>query len=380
MVAHINPQEAMLLKAAGGRGSINPRTGLPEFLYGGGTSEGGATGGPTGGGNSNSPGGGGGRSLGGNENSAAGTVNSGTAGRNAAYGGGPALGGGRGSMGNDTVATHNQAAALGMTPDHYIGGASNLGQAVTDSYGSNFGRQLAGLFGFNKNTVNQPFGAYANGLNTAGWGFDPAGLVGSAIGTAVGAPFGVGLLADRLSERFGRPGQIALSGPNSGMGTGPHGSGLPGSGGGLFGGSSGSPGSAPGGGSNGPGGRDTMASNGGPAMGASPAMAAGTMTAATAPATFQNYLAGLRNGTIPPGTTIQAWAAAQQQGPGTTPTPTPGTPGAPGTPASTGPGLAPLMSQGSPNLIGNAYGGIPSWAMNPYQIGMAPTSYPVPHF
>jgi hypothetical protein len=31
MVAHINPAEAMMLRAAGGSGTINPRTGLPQF-------------------------------------------------------------------------------------------------------------------------------------------------------------------------------------------------------------------------------------------------------------------------------------------------------------------------------------------------------------
>jgi hypothetical protein len=31
MLAHINPQEAQMLKAAGGAGTINPATGLPEF-------------------------------------------------------------------------------------------------------------------------------------------------------------------------------------------------------------------------------------------------------------------------------------------------------------------------------------------------------------
>lgn len=33
MLAHINPEEAMLLKALGGSGTINPRTGLPEFNW-----------------------------------------------------------------------------------------------------------------------------------------------------------------------------------------------------------------------------------------------------------------------------------------------------------------------------------------------------------
>ena len=31
MLAHINPEEAALLKSRGGAGTINPKTGLPEF-------------------------------------------------------------------------------------------------------------------------------------------------------------------------------------------------------------------------------------------------------------------------------------------------------------------------------------------------------------
>jgi len=35
--------------------------------------------------------------------------------------------------------------------------------------------------------------------------------------------------------------------------------------------------------------------------------------------------------------------------------------------------LAPLMSQNpGGNLIGNSYGAVPAWAMNPFQLGMAP--------
>ena len=34
ILAHINPQEARLLKALGGSGTINPETGLPEFIFG----------------------------------------------------------------------------------------------------------------------------------------------------------------------------------------------------------------------------------------------------------------------------------------------------------------------------------------------------------
>ena len=33
IVAHINPQEAMILKAMGGSGTINPTTGLPEYFF-----------------------------------------------------------------------------------------------------------------------------------------------------------------------------------------------------------------------------------------------------------------------------------------------------------------------------------------------------------
>jgi len=33
MLAHINPEEAALLKSRGGAGTINPKTGLPEFYY-----------------------------------------------------------------------------------------------------------------------------------------------------------------------------------------------------------------------------------------------------------------------------------------------------------------------------------------------------------
>ena len=34
MLAHINPQEAALLKALGGSGTKNPYTGMPEYGYG----------------------------------------------------------------------------------------------------------------------------------------------------------------------------------------------------------------------------------------------------------------------------------------------------------------------------------------------------------
>ena len=33
MIAHINPNEAAMLKRMGGSGTINPMTGLPEFYF-----------------------------------------------------------------------------------------------------------------------------------------------------------------------------------------------------------------------------------------------------------------------------------------------------------------------------------------------------------
>lgn len=64
-LAHINPEEDRLLRAHGGEGSINPRTGLPQYKYGADTKEGGATGKQTGGANSSGGGGNGGGGGGG---------------------------------------------------------------------------------------------------------------------------------------------------------------------------------------------------------------------------------------------------------------------------------------------------------------------------
>jgi hypothetical protein len=47
------------------------------------------------------------------------------------------------------------------------------------------------------------------------------------------------------------------------------------------------------------------------------------------------------------------------------------------TPAAPPP-LMPLMSQASPDLTGGAFGSLPAWATSPYQIAMAPASYPTP--
>ena len=89
VLAHINPEEARLLKSMGGSGRINPRTGIPMF----GDGEGGAGGrGEGGSGSANDGGGTGGR--GGGDNSGGGQ-GSGSGAAGGGQGGGP--GGGQGS-------------------------------------------------------------------------------------------------------------------------------------------------------------------------------------------------------------------------------------------------------------------------------------------
>jgi hypothetical protein len=104
IVAHINPQEASLLRMLGGAGTRNPKTGLLEFKYGADTKEGGAKG--TGGGAGTA---GNGSSKGGSENAAAGSRAASE--RDATYGGGYGLGGGSPGLGGKFG---NENAAIGV--------------------------------------------------------------------------------------------------------------------------------------------------------------------------------------------------------------------------------------------------------------------------
>lgn len=245
ILAHISSDEARLLKSRGGSGKLNSLTGLPSFANEGaqGHMGGGGTGGP-GGGNAGANGGGG--NGGGNGGGAGGS-----------HGDGPVAGGVsptglRGDLGegglpirsegntfagnpnpmgtpgmSDSSVSHDVAASMGLSPDAMTQGAVNLGKAVTDSYHngplSSMGAFAGSLFGFNQNLVNQPFGSYVNGLDSASWGFDPAGLIGSAVGLATGVPM-LGTAADMVSDYFGRPMEVGLS-ANPSQGWGPHGAG-----------------------------------------------------------------------------------------------------------------------------------------------------------
>jgi hypothetical protein len=82
------------------------------------------------------------------------------------------------------------------------------GDLQADGFWDDVGNFFASLLGFNElnplldksyNTPDNPAGRGAD------WSWDPAGLIGSAIGMMVGAPFGPGLFADWLSEQAGRP-------------------------------------------------------------------------------------------------------------------------------------------------------------------------------
>jgi hypothetical protein len=193
MLAHINPREAAMLKAAGGSGTRNPKTGLVEFYDGdsrdgpggidgsGGTAEGGFGGGNGvgSGGSDNSTGGAGGRDEGDRGRAAADFANPG--------------GLGPGGFGRNSTA--NASAALN---DFYNTGGG---------FGNKLGNALAANFGFReRNPVTDP---NWNGGPNAGWGFDPAGLAGGIAGMAMGVP-GLGMVTDQISGALGRPGEIAM--------------------------------------------------------------------------------------------------------------------------------------------------------------------------
>lgn len=185
MLAHINPREAAMLKASGGSGTRNPKTGLLEFYGGeyGGRDEGdrasaAAEGGMSGHGTNSSPGTGG-RDEGDRGRAAAGFASGGTL--------------GPGGFGRQSTA--NASAALN---DFYNSGGG---------FGNTIGNAIAANFGFReRNPVTDP---NWNGGPNANWGFDPAGLVGGIAGMAIGAP-GLGLVSDLASGALGRPGEIAM--------------------------------------------------------------------------------------------------------------------------------------------------------------------------
>lgn len=122
-------------------------------------------------------------------------------------------------------ATGTSATPVGNTGVSMAGRVSSALQGMARDYRDvgntpveNFGNRLASLMGFNQqrptmqgalDRVNQtPTGQVTD--RRAGWGFDPAGLIGSALGMATGIPFGPGLVFDQLSQMAGRPMEIGM--------------------------------------------------------------------------------------------------------------------------------------------------------------------------
>jgi hypothetical protein len=87
------------------------------------------------------------------------------------------------------------------------------GDLKADTFWDSVGNFFASWAGFNEiNPLEDP--TYNTPENPAGfgatWGFDPAGLIGSLAGMAVGLPFGGGILGDLISRVLGRPLEIPI--------------------------------------------------------------------------------------------------------------------------------------------------------------------------
>jgi hypothetical protein len=237
LVAHISPLEAAILRLLGGSGTINPKTGLPEFWgLGGGASSGGHgdTGDGTGGAASGSKSGGnGGR---GNENSAAGSRNASQ--RDSSYGGGysdRATSNGRGNENSATGLTSGTTESRDTSYGGSWGGLSGgqgtndlAGGLGTDVFGNTaLGRIVDGIIqGGSYGSTFGPQGAVLGGA--AGLGIQGATEIGRALGM-----FGGG--SPTNDHDNGRDADAAGGGVHAGTSGGP------------FGGASSDPGSRGGG-------------------------------------------------------------------------------------------------------------------------------------
>jgi len=235
LVAHITPEEAKVLKAMGGSGTINPSTGFLEFYDSDGSGNASDSGNPTGGDNGGGGGGGGGSSdaatavsdaIGagfGPESSGYG--NQGGPGPNASAGMSSADPEGTSQAANMSTATAAQQAGLGVgiadtggvNPTGFAAapglaevaaayglGNISLGQALGFGLQSAFsppGVQIGTL------TDNLGLQSQAASINPVGLG---AGLAGLAAGLATGVP-GLGLAAGFAGSRLGEALGIAPS-------------------------------------------------------------------------------------------------------------------------------------------------------------------------
>ncbi len=197
ILAHINPAEAALLKRLGGVGTVNPRTGLPQFWEDGG------------GGMGNSQG---------------------HAGGNGIAGGDGGKGGDGGRPGDGPGGYDGQGRGWGGAGDGTTGG--DLGPGQTRSGESAF---QAATNDYNDSLLGQIFGAKPNLANSASYadgtwhtGFNPGSVIGGAIGTAFGIP-GLGLIGGWGYHELGGT-DVVLGGPGAppgegmmkGMGFGPN--------------------------------------------------------------------------------------------------------------------------------------------------------------
>ncbi len=187
-LAHINPAEDRLLRAHGGEGSINPRTGLPQYKYGADTKEGGATGKQSGG--ANSSGGGGGGSDGGTKKVGNATV----ADHMIATGGidVPSIGSGGMAQGNyasqddaytdfaSAIGEYDTRGLLGKVADFFGGSWFDQQEPISQNprtfaqgtyhTSSNPGGIVAGLAG---GMVNPAFGQFTGPVGA--WGYNALG-------------------------------------------------------------------------------------------------------------------------------------------------------------------------------------------------------------
>lgn len=236
LVAHINPDEAALLKALGGAGSINPATGLLEFYSDAGNERSRKETGHNMDAGGRGKGKGGGKGKGAGAYSDAGYANRKETGYTAGAQGGSGSspkGGQPPGVNSARQADDYVAKQMGMTPDQYDAATRGMAQDLHDQFGAGdsfldrIANFFAGLFGFNEKKVNLDDPAAVQGMwdkavaaakagakpgdpaFDAHWGFDPAvGLAGVG-GLFAGIP-GLGVVADIVSSALDRPLEIDL--------------------------------------------------------------------------------------------------------------------------------------------------------------------------
>lgn len=276
ILAHINPREAKLLKAYGGQGDINPKTGLREFDDGGGDGDGD----------------GGADSSNGGLGSGADGLSAGLGGiSNGDWGGGPGTQGGMGANGEGALSGtgYDTNPGWGMngfsaTPDGMVNGPVGFD---APGYGLSTAAGQAEAQGFSGPTSGGLLGDVFSGLNTVA-SFAVPGY--APIGTTIGAINGL----SALSNKFGLT-STGSYGPSFGDVAGAISRGFgPSSAGGV----------ATGGG---------VSTTGGVASADQPAESGGLLGSATAPAAAPDGLLGFSGGNGPMMPGILGDVTAQQE-------------------------------------------------------------------